>query len=70
VRLLDEVNSSTFLSYSYQGKRYQDIENTIELEDFSTFDLSVSRKFFNHVELSLNVENIFDKKYIFKEVKK
>ena len=34
-----------------------------ELEDFSTLDLSVSRKFFNHVELSLNVENIFDKKY-------
>ncbi|MBW1835311.1 MAG: TonB-dependent receptor [Deltaproteobacteria bacterium] len=34
---------------------------------FSTFDLSVSRKFFNHVELSLNVENIFDRKYIFAE---
>ena len=50
---------------NYRGKRYQDIENTIELEDFFTFDLSVSRKFFNHVELSLNVENIFDKKYIF-----
>jgi outer membrane receptor protein involved in Fe transport len=52
---------------NYRGKRYQDIENTIELEDFFTFDLSVSRKFFNHVELSLNVENIFDKKYIFAE---
>ena len=61
-RILD-VN----LSYNYQGKRYQDIENTTELKGFSTFDLSISRKFFNHVELSLNVENIFDKKYIFGE---
>jgi iron complex outermembrane receptor protein len=52
---------------NYRGKRYQNIENTIELEDFITFDLSVSRKLFDHVELSLNVENIFDKKYIFAE---
>jgi len=61
-RILD-VN----LSYNYRGKRYQDIENTIELKDFSTFDLSVSRKLFNYVKLSLTVENIFDKKYIFGE---
>ena len=61
-RILD-VN----LSYNYRGKRYQDIENTTELKGFSTFDLSISRKLFNHVELSLNVENIFDKKYIFGE---
>ncbi len=63
----DPRNLDVNLIYNYRGKRYQDIENKIKLEDFSTFDLSVSRKFFNHVELSLNVENIFDRKYIFAE---
>lgn len=53
------------LIYNYRGKRYQDIENTIELGGFSTFDLSVSRKFSERVGLSLLVENIFDKKYVF-----
>ncbi len=51
--------------YNYRGKRYQDIENTIELGGFSTFDLSISRKFSERVGLSLQVENIFDKKYVF-----
>jgi len=53
------------LLYRYEGERYQDIENTVELSDYSTWALSISRVFRDRVKLSLDIENIFDREYVF-----
>lgn len=49
----------------YIGKRYGDAENTEKVDDYTVFDLNtkyVVQK--DKVELSLALQNIFDKKYI------
>ena len=57
--------------FNYVGERFQDTENTIELESYNTVDLSVGKTLSNPVKgvkrlrLSLDVENLFDKKYVF-----
>jgi len=53
------------LLYRYEGERYQDIENTVELSDYSTWAVSVSRTLWDRLKLSLDVENIFDREYVF-----
>ncbi|WP_028575812.1 TonB-dependent receptor plug domain-containing protein [Desulfonatronovibrio hydrogenovorans] len=42
---------------------YYDDQNSISPGSYWTVDASVSRKFFDHVTLFLNVENIFNNKY-------
>jgi outer membrane cobalamin receptor len=51
------------LSGRYVGTIYDDDENKEEVGDYFTADLKLSRTFFNHVEASLDVFNIFDKDY-------
>ncbi len=49
----------------YIGKRYGDAENTEKVNDYTVFDLNtkyIVQK--DKVELSLALQNIFDKKYI------
>jgi outer membrane receptor protein involved in Fe transport len=48
---------------NYYSDIYYDSANTLKTGDYWTVDVSLSRKFRNHVTLFLNMENIFDKKY-------
>lgn len=48
------------LSMRYVGDRYWDIENEVELDDFITFDIKVSRRIGAHLTASLEVTDIFD----------
>jgi outer membrane receptor protein involved in Fe transport len=48
------------LSMRYVGDRYWDIENDVELDDFITVDLKISRKFADHLTASLEVTDLFD----------
>ncbi|MBR9980785.1 MAG: TonB-dependent receptor [Desulfatitalea sp.] len=48
---------------NYYADIYYDSANTLKTGDYWTVDVSLSRKFRNHVTLFLNAENIFDEKY-------
>lgn len=56
------VNVSLFGSYN--AEIYYDNENSLKQSDYTTVDLSVSRKFFDRLTLGVEVENVFDKDYI------
>ncbi|GAB6163934.1 TonB-dependent receptor [Desulfothermus naphthae] len=47
----------------YVGEMYSNPENTEELDDHFVVDLKISRKFYNHVTLYLNIMNLFDEDY-------
>lgn len=51
------------LMANFYDKLYYDDQNAISPGSHWTMDASVSRKFFDHLTLFVNVENIFDKKY-------
>ncbi|MGQ9922298.1 MAG: hypothetical protein ACUVRZ_13365, partial [Desulfobacca sp.] len=42
---------------------YFDNENTFKIGGYFTMDASLSRRFWKHVELTLDLENIFNRKY-------
>lgn len=44
----------------YVGDRYDDMENDQKLDDYTTFDVKISRDITKFVVASLEVENIFD----------
>ena len=44
----------------YVGERYYDVENTVELDAYTTVDLKLSRSFGRHVKASFSVNNLFD----------
>ena len=48
------------LSMRYVGDRYWDVENDVELDDFITFDIKISRKFTAHLSASLEVTDLLD----------
>jgi iron complex outermembrane receptor protein len=48
----------------YVGDEYWDDANQTKVAQHTTFDIALSRKITNHVEAVLNIDNIFDKKYI------
>ncbi len=49
------------LTMRYVGKRFWDIENETELDEFVTFDIKVSRKLCRHITASLEVTDVLDK---------
>ena len=51
------------LSYLYQGKRYDDLGNTTELDAYSLFDFATSYHFDNDVTVAGKVANLFDEEY-------
>jgi outer membrane receptor protein involved in Fe transport len=51
------------LTARYVGERYYDVENTVELDAYSTVDLKLSRSFGRHVKASLSVNNLFDEEW-------
>ena len=56
------VNMS--LTYHFIGTQWLDDINTEELEKYDMLNCQLSRTFWKHYRLSLNVQNIFDKKFI------
>ena len=48
------------LTLRYVGDRYWDVENEIELDDFITFDIKVSRKLTAYLTASLEVTDLLD----------
>jgi iron complex outermembrane receptor protein len=48
----------------YVGDEYWDDANTQKVAQHTVFDIALSRKIMNHVEAVLNIDNIFNKKYI------
>jgi vitamin B12 transporter len=59
-----ELNDWRFdLSYLYQGKRFDDLANTTELDAYSLFDLAASYHFANGVTVAGKVANLFDEEY-------
>lgn len=48
---------------NYYANIYYDNENTLNTKDYWTVDASISKKFYDHVTVYLNVENMFDKEY-------
>lgn len=55
---------STHLMYRYTGKTYYDNENLYEIDGYHTLDFKIARTFFDRINLSFEVENIFDEQYI------
>ena len=53
----------TTLTARYVGKRFEDEINTLPADDFTLFDLSVSRQLTGALEVFLSVDNLFDKTY-------
>ncbi|MBI9083677.1 MAG: TonB-dependent receptor [Desulfobacterales bacterium] len=59
------------LIFNYVGKRFQDTENTIELDAYNTVDVSIGKtvpspaKGIERLRLSLDIENLFDREYLF-----
>jgi vitamin B12 transporter len=51
------------LSYLYQGKRFDDLANTKELDPYSLVDIAGSYFFGNGLVLGAKVGNVFDAKY-------
>ncbi|MFH1227785.1 MAG: TonB-dependent receptor [Planctomycetota bacterium] len=49
--------------YNYNGKRYDNNQNTAKLNSYSTFNISLARQFGKHSRFSLDVQNLFDKDY-------
>ncbi len=48
------------VSMRYVGDRYWDVENDVELDDYVTVDVKLSRKFGTHLTASLEVTDLFD----------
>ncbi|MDI6732688.1 MAG: TonB-dependent receptor [Planctomycetota bacterium] len=48
---------------NYNGKRFDNDQNTIELNSYYTFNISLVRNFGKYSRLSVDVENLFDKEY-------
>ena len=49
------------ITQRYVGKRYWDIENDVELDDYITFDVKASKEITKWLTVSLEVTDIFDK---------
>ncbi|AEB07963.1 TonB-dependent receptor plug domain-containing protein [Desulfobacca acetoxidans] len=54
---------NVLLQGSYYINIYYDNENTFKNGGYFTMDASISRRFFDKVELTLDLENIFNRKY-------
>lgn len=48
---------------NYNGKRFDDNQNTVKLGSYCTFNIGLARNFSKFSRLSLDVENLFDKEY-------
>lgn len=48
---------------NYYADIFYDNENTLKTEDYWTVDMSISRKFMDHINVYVKAENIFDKEY-------
>ena len=59
------------LIFNYVGKRFQDTENTIELDAYNTVDISIGQtvpspaRGIERLRISLDIENLFDREYRF-----
>ena len=59
------------LIFNYVGKRFQDTENTIELDAYNTVDISLGQtvpspvRGVERLRLSMDIENLFDREYLF-----
>lgn len=49
---------------SYTGKQWYDDENTMEIDDHTLVNVRLERGFFDHLTVSLSVENLFDVRYL------
>jgi len=56
------IINATFVANYYDNICF-DSENTLNIGNYWTLDVSVSRMFFNQYTFYINVENIFDKEY-------
>ncbi len=54
---------NVYLLGNYYLNIYYDTENTYKTGGYFTLDFSLSRQFFNHATLILEVENLFNRKY-------
>lgn len=57
---LDTDIATVNLTMRYVGKRYWDIENEVELDDFVTFDVKVSKKLFKNITAAIKATDILD----------
>lgn len=53
-----------FIESLYTGERWDDAENTVRLDDFWIWSVSVAKEFNEHTEVFVKVNNIFDEKGI------
>ncbi|RLB10912.1 MAG: hypothetical protein DRG27_02220, partial [Deltaproteobacteria bacterium] len=60
-------NNPNLVNVSVTGNYYTDIyfdnENTFKKDEYFTMDVSVSRRFFNHLSAYVDIENLFDEEY-------
>jgi outer membrane receptor protein involved in Fe transport len=63
VRYADPAIVNLTLMANYYANIYYDNENTSKNSGYWTVDAAISRKFFDHLTLFVNIENLFNKKY-------
>ncbi|GAL09705.1 ferrichrome-iron receptor [Vibrio astriarenae] len=59
--------SALNLGMVYQGERWADLNNTIELDSYARFDAGASHKISSgdvEWDFRFNIENLFDKEYV------